>query len=199
MRSAGWLTGCALVSCSCIAGAQMGSEFVDPYTLLKKPDESLARRGWLPFWNLESESDWSDRLRRSPPKVEAVFLRWSPIAPRISDFDLLVCLDRPLQEPERSQLTYVLQVEVEFVDSAADSVEMKSGPLSNFGRERCISIPERHLNVGRGWSEFSVRADLRYRPGRIKSVSAGVGRERDKTLQMKAFTPSFHIQTIERT
>lgn len=193
MRSAGWLTGCALVSCSCIAGAQMGSEFVDPYTLLKKPDESLARRGWLPLWNLESESDWLDRLRRSPPKVEAVFLRWSPTAPRISDFDLLLCLNRPLQEPERSQLTYSLLAKVEFVDGAADSVEMQSGPLSSFGRERCVTMPEQHLPVRRGWSEFSVQADLRYRPGRIKSVSAAVRREGDTAVQMETVTPSFHI------
>src|SRR5262245_33041168 len=160
MRAAGLLAACALVSCSCIAGAQTGGEFVDPYTLLEKVDESVARRGWLPLWNLESESDWLARLRRSPPRVVAVFLRWSPTAPRISDFDLLLCLNRPLQELERSSLAFRVQANVEFVDGAAEGVELQSSPLSNFGRERCTAIPEQHLHLGRGWSEFSVRADL---------------------------------------
>src|SRR5262245_22319780 len=199
MRAAGLLAACALVSCSCIAGAQTTSEFVDPFTLLEKPDESLARRGWLPLWNLESESDWLARLRRSPPKVVAVFLRWSPIAPRISDFDLLLCLNRPLQEPERSQPTYTLQANVEFVDGSTDSVEMQSGPLSNFGPERCISIPEQHPQIGRGWREFSVRTDVRYRPGRIKSVSTTVRRERETAIQTETFTPSFHIYPMRGT
>lgn len=199
MRSAEWLAMCALISCSCIAGAQTGGELVDPYTLLKAPDGSLARRGWLPIWNLEAKSDWLDRLRRSPPKVEGVFLRWSPTAPRMSDFDLLLCLNRPLQEPERSLLTYRLLVKVEFVDGAADSIEMQSGPLSSFGQERCISIPEQHLRVGRGWSEFSVRADLRYRPGGIKSVAAAVRREQDSAIQMETFIPSFHIYPTRHT
>ncbi len=198
MRAAGWLAACALASCSCIAGAQTGSVFVDPYTLLEKPDESLARRGWLPLWNLESESDWLDRLWRSPPKVVAVFLRWSPTAPRISDFDLLLCFNRPLQEPERS-LPYGIQVKVEFVDGATDSIELQSGPLSSFGRERCTSIPEQHLQLGRGRSEFSVRADLRYRPGRIKSVSAAVRRVGETAIQAATFTPSFHIYPTQRT
>ena len=181
------------------AGAQTSGVFDDPYRLLEKPDESLARRGWLPFWNFELESDWLDRLRRSPPKVVAAFLRWSPTAPRISDFDLLLCLNRSLQEPERSLLTYSIQVKVEFVDGATDSVEMQSGPLSSFGRERCTSIPEQHLHVGRGWSEFSVRADLRYRPGRIKSVTATVRREPETAIQTETFTPSFHIYPTRRT
>ena len=198
MRAAGWLTASVLVSCSCIAGAQTSSEFVDPYTLLGKPDGSLARRGWLPLWSFESESDWLDRLRRSPPKVVAVFLRWSPTTPRISDFDLLLCLNRPLQEPERSLLTYSVQVTVEFVDAATDSVEMHSGPLSNFGREQCTSIPEQHLRVARGWSEFSVRADLRYRPSRIKSVTAVVRRDPETAIQTETFTPSFHIYPTRR-
>ena len=86
------------------------------------------RRGWLPLWNLESESDWLDRLRQSPPKVVAVFLRWSPTAPRIGDFDLLLCLNRPLQEPERGLLTYWVQAKVEFLDGSTDSIEMQSGP-----------------------------------------------------------------------
>ena len=198
MRTAVWLAACALVSCSCVAGAQTSGVFDDPYRLLEKPDESLARRGWLPFWNLESESDWLDRLRRSPPKVVAAFLRWSPTAPRISDFDLLLCLNRSLQEFERSLLTYSIQVKVEFVDGASDSVETQSGPLSSFGRERCTSIPEQHLYVGRGWSEFSVRADLRYRPGRIKAVTTTLRRERE-TIQTETLTPSFHIYPTRRT
>jgi hypothetical protein len=191
MRTAGWLAACALVSCSCVAGAQTSNVFVDPYTLLAKPDRSLDRRGWLPLWDLESESDWLDRLRRSPLKVVAAFLRWSPTAPRISDFDLLLCLNRPLLEPERRLLTYSMQVSVEFADGGADSVEMRSGPLSSFGLERCTSIPEQHLLVG-GWREFWGRADLRYRPGRIRSVSATLHRERE-TIQTATFTPSFHI------
>ena len=199
MRTAGWVAACALVSCSCIAGAQPNSAFVDPYSLLGKPDESPARRGWLPLWNLESESDWLDRLRRSPPKVAAAFLRWSPTAPRISDFDLLLCLSRPLQEPERSLLTYSVQVKVEFVDGATDSVELRGSPLSNFGLERCTSIPEQHLNLGRGWHDFSVRADLRYRPGRIKSVSATVHRERETAIHTATFTPSLHIYPTRPT
>jgi hypothetical protein len=199
MRAAGWLAACALGSCSCIAGAQPSSVFVDPYTLLEKPDESLGRRGWLPLWNLESTSDWLDRLRRSPPKVVGVFLRWAPTAPRTSDFDLLLCLNRPLHEPERSLLTYSIQVKVEFVDGAADTVEMRSSPLSSFGLERCTSIPEQHLNLGRGWREFSVRTDLRYRPSRIKSVSATVHREGETAIQTETFTPSFHIYPTQRT
>jgi hypothetical protein len=199
MRAAGRLAAWALMACSCIAGAQTKDEFVDPYTLLEKPDESLARRGWLPLWNLESESDWLDRLRRSPPKVVAVFLRWSPTAPRISDFDLLLCLNRPLQEPERSLLIYIIQVKLEFVDGGADNVVLQSGPLSGFGLARCTSIPEQHLRIGRGWSEFSVRAELRYRPGRIKSVSAVVRRGQEAPIQTETFTPSFHILPTRRT
>jgi hypothetical protein len=199
MQAARWLAACALVSCSCIAGAQTGSEFVDPVTLLKKPDEGFARRGWLSLWNLESESDWLDRLRRSPPKVVAVFLRWSPTAPRISDFDLWLCLNRRLQEPERSLLTYTVQVKVEFVDRAADSLELRSSPLGSLGRERCTSIPEQHFNLGRGWHEYSVAADLRYRPGRIKSVTATVRRKGETAAQTETFTPSFHIYPTRRT
>jgi hypothetical protein len=199
MRAVGWLAACVLVSCSCIAGAQTSGLFVDPFTLLEKADESLVRRGWLPLWNLESESDWLDRLRRSPPKVVAAFLRWSPTAPRISDFDLLLCLNRPLQEPERSRLSYRIQVKVEFVDGTADTVELRSGPLSSLGVERCTSIPEQHLNLGRGWREFSVRTDLRYRPSRIKSVSATVRREGETAVQTEALTPSFHIYPARRT
>jgi hypothetical protein len=199
MRVAGWLAACTLVLCSCIAGAQTSSEFVDPYTLLGKPDDSLTRRGWLPLWNLESETDWLDRLRRSPAHVAAVFLRWSPTAPRISDFDLLLCLNRPLLEPELNKVPYSIQAKIEFVDGSSDNVEMQSGPLSNFGRERCTSIPEQHLNVGRGWSEFSVHADLRYRPGRIKAVSVTVRREGDRPIQTETFTPPFHIYPTRRT
>src|SRR5262245_58362005 len=125
MRAAGLLAACALVSCSCIAGAQTTSEFVDPFTLLEKPDESLARRGWLPLWNLKSKSDWLPRVRRSPPKVVAVFLRWSPIAPRVSDFDLLLCLNRPLQEPERGQPAYTLQANLAVVAARTVSVKME--------------------------------------------------------------------------
>lgn len=199
MRAAGWLAACALMSCSCIAGAQTSSVFVDPYSLLDKPDESLARRGWLRIWSLESESAWLDRLRRSPPGVVGVFLLWSPTAPRMSDFELLLCLNRPLQEPERGRLTYGVQVDVEFVDGAADTVELRSGPLSSFGLERCTSIPEQHLSLGRGWREFSVRTDLRYRPGRIKSVSATVHRDREPAGQTATFTPSFHIYPTWRS
>jgi hypothetical protein len=199
MRAAGRLAACTLISCACIARAQTSDEFVDPYTLLGKPDESLTRRGWLPLWNLETEADWMDRLRRAPPRVVAVFLRWSPTAPRMSDFDLLLCLNRPLQEPELTQPTYSIQANVEFVDGSTDSVEMQSGPLSNFGRERCTSIPERHLNIGRGWSEFSVHADLRYRPGQIKAVSTTVYRKGERPIQTETFTPSFHIYPTRRT
>lgn len=199
MRTARWLAACALVSCSCIAGAQPDSLFVDPHTLLQKPDESLARRSWFSLWHLESESDWLDRLRRSPPKVVAVFLRWSPTAPRISDFDLLLCLNRLLQEPERSQLTYSIEAKVEFADGAADSVELRSGPLSSLGLERCTSIPEQHLNLGRGWRDFSLRTDLRYRPGRIKSVSTTLRRGEETALQTATFTPSLHIHPTRRT
>ena len=131
MRAVRRLAVCGLVSCSCLAGAQASSQFVDPFMLLEKADESAARRGWLPLWNLESERDWLDRLRQSPPKVVAVFLRWSPTAPRISDFDLLLCLNRPLQEPERGLLTYWVRAKVEFLDGATDSVGMRSGPLSS--------------------------------------------------------------------
>jgi hypothetical protein len=131
--------------------------------------------------------------------VVAVFLRWSPTAPRVSDFDLLLCLNRPLQEPERSLLTYSIQAKVEFVDGATDSIELRSGPLSSFGRERCTPIPEQHLQLGRGWSEYSVRADLRYRPGRIKSVSAAVRRIGGTANQAATFTPSFHIYPTRRT
>jgi len=187
------------MSCSCIAGAQPSSVFVDPYTVLAKPDESVARRGWLAIWNLESESEWLDRLRRSPPRVAAVFLRWSPMAPRVSDFDLFLCLNRPLQEPERGRLTYSLQVNVEFADGAADSVELRSGPLSSFGLERCASIPEQHLSLGRGPREFSVRTDLRYRPGRIKSVSTTLRRDGGPAGQTATFTPSFHIYPTRRS
>jgi len=200
MRAVRWLAACGLVSCSCIAGAQTSSEFVDPFTLLEKADESLARRGWLPLWNLESERDWLDRLRQSPPKVIAVFLRWSPTAPRIGDFDLLLCLNRPLQEPERDLLIYTVRAKVEFVDGTTDSVEMRSGPLSYFGRERCTSIPEQHLllHERRAWREFSVRTDLRYRPGKIKSVSATVSRGQEAATQTETFTPSFHIYPTRR-
>ena len=200
MRAMRWLAACGLVSCSCIAGAQTGSEFVDPFTLLEKADESLARRGWLSLWYLESESDWLDRLRQSPPKVVAVFLRWSPTAPRISDFDLLLCLNRPLQEPERGLLTYTVEAKVEFVDGTTDSVEMQSGRLSYFGRERCTSIPEQHLllEARRAWREFSLRTDLRYRPGKIKSVSTTVSREQEAATQTETFTPSFHIYPTRR-
>jgi hypothetical protein len=199
MRAAGRLAAWALISCSCIAGAQTNSEFVDPYTLLEKPDESLARRGWLPLWNLESKSDWLDRLRRSPPKVVAAFLRWSPTAPRLSDFDVLLCLNRRLQEPERSLMTYSIQVKLEFVDGGTDNVTLQSSPLSSFGLERCTSIPEQHLRIGRGWSEFSVRTELRYRPGRIKSVSAAVRRGQETAIQTETFTPSFHIFPTRHT
>jgi hypothetical protein len=199
MRTAVWFAACALMSCSCIAGAQPNSAFVDPYTLLEKPDESVARQRWFSLWDLESESEWLDRLRRSPPKVVAVFLRWSPTAPRVGDFDLLLCLNRPLQEPERSLLTYGIQVKIEFVDGAADNVELRSSLLSNFGLERCTPIPEQHLNLGRGWREFSVRTDLRYRPGRIKSVTATVHREPETTIQTATFTPSLHIYPARRT
>jgi hypothetical protein len=199
MRAAEWLAACAFASCSCIAGAQTDSAFVDPSTLLAKADESLARRGWLPIWNLESEKAWLDRLRRSPPKVAGVFLRWSPTAPRTGDFDLLLCLNRSLQEPERSQLTYSLQVNVEFVDGASDTVEMRSSPLSSFGVERCIAIPEQHLDLGLGWREFSVRTDLRYRPRRIKSVSATLRSQGGVAVQSERFTPSFHIHPTRRT
>ena len=187
-------------ACSCLAGAQTNSEFVDPFTLLEKADESLARRGWLSLWYLELERDWLDRLRQSPPKVVAVFLRWSPTAPRISDFDLLLCLNRPLQEPERGLLTYTVHAKVEFVDGATDSVEMRSGPLSYFGRERCTSIPEQHLLllVRGARREFSVRTDLRYLPGKIKSVSATVSREPEAATQTETFTPSFHIYPTRR-
>lgn len=197
MRAAGWLAAWALVSCSCMARAQTSNVFVDPYTLLQKPDESFARRGWLPFWNLESRSDWLDRLRRSPPEVVAVFLRWSPTAPRIRDFDLLLCLSRTLQEPERTRLTYSIDVKVAFVNGGADSVEMRSSPLSSFGLERCTSIPEQHPLIG-GRREFSVRTDRRYRPGRIKSVSATLRRE-GETVQTATFTPSLHIYPTRRT
>jgi len=195
MRAVRWLAACGLIACPCIAGAQANSEFVNPFTLLGKADESLTRRGWLPLWNLESERDWLDRLRQSPPKVVAVFLRWSPTAPRIGDFDLLLCLNRPLQEPERGMLTYTVQAKVEFVDGATDSVEMQSGPLSYFGRERCTSIPEQHLllHVRGARREFSVRTDLRYRPDKIRSVSATVRRGQEAATQKEAFTPSFHI------
>jgi hypothetical protein len=199
MRAAGRLAAWALILCSCIAGAQTSDEFVDPHTLLGKPDEGLARRGWLPLWNLESKSDWLDRLRRSPPQVVAMFLRWSPTAPRISDFDLLLCLNRRLQEPERSLMTYIIQVKLEFVDGGTDNVTLQSGPLSNFGLERCTSIPEQHLRIGRGWSEFSVRTELRYRPGRIKSVSAVVRRGQETATQTETFTPSFLIFPTRRT
>jgi hypothetical protein len=199
MRAAGWLAACALMSCSCIAGAQTDRMLVDPHSLLDKPDESVARRGWLAIWNLESESSWLDRLRRSPPKVAAVFLRWSPTAPRVSDFDLLVCLNRPLQEPERGRLTYSLQLNVAFADGAADLVELRSGPLSSFGVERCASIPEQHLSVGRGPREFSVRTDLRYRPGRIKAVSTALRRDGEPAGQAATFTPSFHIYPTRHT
>jgi hypothetical protein len=178
--------------------AQTGSVFVDPYTLLKKPDESLARRGWLSIWNLESERAWLERLRRSPPKVVQAFLRWSPTAPRMSDFDLLLCLNRPLQEPERNLLTYGMRVDVEFADGSTDIVELRSSPLSSFGLERCTSIPEQHLDLGLGWREFSVRTDLRYRPGRIKSVSATLRREGETAIQTETFTPSFHIHPTRR-
>lgn len=198
MRAAGWLAVWAIAACSCAAGAQTSTLFVDPSTLLTKPDESLARRGWLPFWNLESESDWLERLRRSPPKVAAVFLRWSPDAPRISDFDLLMCLDRPLHEPERTQLTYSMQVTVAFADGATDSFEVQTGPLSSFGRQRCSSFAERHLNLGRGRSEYSLRADLRYRPGRITSVSATVRRGQETAAGAQTFTPSLHIYPTRR-
>ena len=198
MRAVRWLAACGLASCSCIAGAQTSREFVDPFTLLEKADESLARRGWLPLWNLESERDWLHRLRQSRPKVTAVFLRWSPTAPRISDFDLLLCLNRPLQEPERDLLIYTVRATVEFVNGTTDSVEMQSGPLSHFGRERCSSIPEQHLQVSRGWREFSVRTDLRYRPDKIKSVSVAVSREQEATTQTETFTPSFHIYPTRR-
>jgi len=193
MRAVRWLAACAVASCLGVATAQTGSEFVDPFTLLEKPDESVARRGWLPLWNLESERDWLDRLRRSPPKVVAVFLRWSPTAPRIGDFDLLLCLNRRLQEPERGLPTYAVQVNVEFLDGGTDSVDLQSGPLSSFGQDRCTSIPEQHLLVGRGRREFSVRADLRYRPGKIKTVSVAMSREHEAPFQTEAFTPSFHI------
>jgi hypothetical protein len=188
-----------LASCSCIAGAQTESTFVDPLTLLEKPDDSLARRGWLAIWNLESERAWLDRLRRSPPRVTRVFLRWSPTAPRTGDFDLLLCLNRPLQEPERSQLTYSLQVNVEFLDGGSDTVELRSGPLSSFGLERCFSIPEQHLDLGLGWREFSARTDLRYRPHRIKSVSATLRGAGGAIIQTETFTPSFHIHPTRRT
>ena len=48
----------------------------------------------------------------------------------------------------------------------------RAAPSAVSGESAASPIPEQHLNVGRGWSEFSVRADLRYRPGRIKSVSS---------------------------
>jgi hypothetical protein len=200
MRAARRLAVLGLVSCACLAGAQTSSQFVDPFTLLEKVDESVARRGWLPLWNLESERDWLGRLRQSPPKVVAVFLRWSPTAPRISDFDLLLCLNRPLQEPERGLLTYWVQAKVEFLDGASDSVEMRSGPLSSFGRERCISIPEQHLllHARSAWRDFSARTELRYRPDKIKSVSATVSREQEVASQTETFTPSFHIYPARR-
>jgi hypothetical protein len=188
-----------LASCSCIAGAQTDGVFVDPFALLAKPDQSLARRGWLPIWNLESKRAWHDRLQRSPPKVAGVFLRWSPTAPRTGDFDLLLCLNRPMQEPERSLLTYSLQANVEFVGGASDTVEMRSSPLSSFGVERCTSIPEQHLDLGLGWREFSVRTDLRYRPGRIKSVSVTLRREGGAAVQSERFTPSFHIHPTRQS
>jgi hypothetical protein len=111
----------------------------------------------------------------------------------MSDFDLLLCLNRPLQEPERSQLTYSIDVKVDFADGATDSVELRSSPLSSLGRERCTSIPEQHLLVERGRREFWVRADLRYRPGQIKSVSVAVRREPETVIQTATFAPSFHI------
>ena len=102
--------------------------------------------------------------------------------------------------PKRGLLTYRVQAKVEFVNGATDSVEMRSGPLSYFGRERCTSIPEQHLLllVRGARREFSVRTDLRYRPSRIKSVSATVSREPEAATQTETFTPSFHIYPTRR-
>jgi hypothetical protein len=204
MRSAGWLAAWVLGSSlgfglgAGMTAAQTGRELVDPLTLLTQPDGSAARRGWLPLWNLEAEADWLQRLRGSPPKVEAAFLRWSPAAPRIGDFDLLVCLSRLMEEPELDRPGYSLAVTVEIADGTADAVEMQSGPLGSLGRERCVSIPEQHLQVGRGWREFSVAADLRYRPGRIKAVQAELRRQDGQLVHAARLTPSFHITPVRR-
>ena len=185
---------CMLGLCATAAIAQPGAEFVDPLKLLPKPDESAARRGWV-LWNREPEEDWLERLRRSPPSVVAVFLRWFAAAPRTSDFELLVCLNRPLEEPENgypAKIRYTIKARIEFADGASNTIENIS-----FYRDRCGSIGEPHRVIFGRLRDFSEESDLRFRPGKIKSVSIKVSRkttyEQEIVSQVETFIPSLHI------
>lgn len=185
-----------------VANAQPSGEFIDHQTLLPKADETAARRGW-PFLNREREEDWLERLRQFPPKVVAVSLVWSAEAPRVRDFELLLCLNWFLQHPERGfqhvGLNYSIQVDVHFADGTKNSVDFTS---FYFGHNRCTSIEELHPRVGRSRS-FSAETDLRFRPDKIKSVAVTMHRTtaygEKRATQSEMLTPSFYVNPTRQT
>ena len=216
MRTALRLSICSLAILVGVATAQTGSEFVDPRTLLSKSDTSLARRGCTDstlhclrtLWKPEPEEEWIERLRQSPPKVVAVFLMWSAMAARTSDFGLLVCFNRPLEDPERGlligssveaqALKYTIKSRVEFVDGTTDTIGSLN--FGSSGGDRCGSIPEQHPTghlLRHRWVDFSMQIDLRYRPSKIKLVAVTVSRKtkygQEVVTQAETFIPSFHV------
>jgi hypothetical protein len=200
-----WWLAAMIVAVSLIwdaATAQPNGDFVDPKTLLPEADDTAARRGW-PILNRESEEDWLERLRQSPPKVIAAYLVWSAEAPRAHDFQLVLCLSRLLQTPERGfqhvGLNYSIQVDVHFTDGPPNGVELSS---FYFGYDRCTSIEELHPRVGRTRS-FSAEADIRFRPDKIKSVAVTMRRTtaygEKKVAQSDLLTPSFYVNPTRQT
>jgi hypothetical protein len=134
--------------------------------------------------------------------VIAAYLIWSAEAPRMRDFQLLLCLNRVLQVPERFQhtgLSYSIHVDVNFIDGTSNGVDVT--PLS-FGHDRCTSIEEHHPRVGRS-RFFSALTDLRFRPGKIKFVAVKTMRMtaygEKKIIQSEMLTPSFYVNPMRQT